>query len=288
MIFISSQWLIAGVHPSKPWVEINYPQDKEKLWWDDVWWDNGQLPTPQNYQVTTEEITYMDGDAEVEAYVFKPTKPGKYPAVLFQHGRRGLDDLVLPRVKRLAARGFIVFAPNVYGTYMQPPMPVKHNEIYNQHIAKGIDVLLQRNDISSHKACVVSHTRGGYMTLSALVSYKKQDKVACYVSYYPHWQNPNAPEVEQVYQYASQLNHLKVPTLVFIGEHEQYQRMRPIFFGIDLLKTRGIPAELIVYPGVGRGFDFRSRSRTFADDLATKDANQRTAAFINKYLNIKK
>jgi carboxymethylenebutenolidase len=52
-------------------------------------------------------------------------KPGKYPAVLFQHGRRGLDDLVLPRIKRLAARGFIVLAPDVYGTYMQPPMPIQ-------------------------------------------------------------------------------------------------------------------------------------------------------------------
>ncbi len=275
----------AGVHPTKPWIEINYPQDQDKLWWDDAWWQQGQLPTPQNYQVTTEEITYNDDGVTVEGYVFKPTKPGKYPAVLFQHGRRGLDDLVLPRIKRLAARGFIVLAPDVYGTYMQPPMPIQHNEIYDKHVAKGIDVLLQRTDISSNKACVVSHTRGGYMTLKALVTHNRQiDKVACYVSYYPHWQNPNAPEVEQVYQYASQLNQLKVPTLVFIGEHEQYQRMRPIFMGIDILKNNGVPAELIVYPGVGRGFDFRMQSRTFADDLATKDANQRTADFISKHL----
>lgn len=102
----------------------------------------------------------------------------------------------------------------------------------------------------------------------------------CVISYYPHWQDPNAPEVEQVYQYASQLNQLKVPTLVFIGEHEQYQRMRPIFMGIDILKNKGVLAELIV----GKGFDFRTQSRTFADDLATKDANQRTVGFIRKHL----
>jgi carboxymethylenebutenolidase len=48
--------------------------------------------------------------------------------------------------------------------------------------------------------------------------------------------------------------------------------------------NNGVPAELIVYPGVGRGFDFRMQSRTFADDLATKDANQRTADFISKHL----
>ncbi|SFV76127.1 hypothetical protein MNB_SUP05-10-952 [hydrothermal vent metagenome] len=40
-----------------------------------------------------------------------------------------------------------------------------------------------------------------------------------------------------------------------------------------------------MYPGIGRGFDFRPvHVRTFADDLATKDANQRTAAFVRKHL----
>lgn len=285
ILLLFSNVTVAGAHPSKPWIEVNYPQDRDKLWWNDAWWNEGQLPTSKNYQVSTKEITYNDDGVSVEALLFKPTKPGKYPAVLFQHGRRGLDDLVLPRVKRLAARGFVVLAPDVYGTYMQPSMPVEHNKIYDKHVAKGIDALLQRTDISSDKICIVSHTRGGYMTLKALVTHNQQDKVACYVSYYPHWQDPNAPEVEQVYQVASQINQLKVPTLVFVGEHEQYQRMRPIFFGVDILKNNGVSVELIVYPGVGRGFDFRAQSRTFADDLAAKDANQRTAVFIEQHLN---
>jgi len=109
--------------------------------------------------------------------------------------------------------------------------------------------------------------------------------VACYVSYYPHWQDPNAPEVMQIYQYANEINELNVPTLIFLGENDQYQRIRPIMAGIDVLKDRGIDAELIIYPGVGRGFDFRpAHVRTFADDLATKDSNQRAAAFIRENL----
>ena len=43
---------------------------------------------------------------------------------------------------------------------------------------------------------------------------------------------------------------------------------------------------MIVYTGVGRGFDFRAENvRTFADDLAAKNAVQRTADFMNKHLN---
>ncbi|RUM79515.1 MAG: dienelactone hydrolase [Candidatus Thioglobus sp.] len=285
VLLLISTFVLAVPHPSKPWVEINYPQDKEKRWWDDAWWKEGQLPVPQNHKVSMESVTYMDGDVEVEAYLFKPTKPGKYLPVLFQHGRRGLDSWTLPRIKRLAARGFIVLAPDMFGTYMESNYPIEHKYIYDEHVAKGIDTLLQRTDILGDRACAVSHTRGGYMTLRALVKHKKQDQVACYVSYYPHWQDPNAAEAKQIYQYAPELNDLNVPTLVFIGEHDQYQRIRPIMAGIDTLKENNVDAELIIYPGIGRGFDFRPvHVRTFADDLATKDANQRTAAFIRQHL----
>jgi len=42
----------------------------------------------------------------------------------------------------------------------------------------------------------------------------------------------------------------------------------------------------IIYPGIGRGFDFRPPNiRTFADDLATKDSVQRTADFMRQHLS---
>ena len=78
---------------------------------------------------------------------------------------------------------------------------------------------------------------------------------------------------------------MQVPVLAFMGEHEQYQRLRPIMEGINELKRQQRDPQLIVYPGVGRGFDFRPPSvRTFADDLATKDALRRTELFIRRHL----
>lgn len=92
----------------------------------------------------------------------------------------------------------------------------------------------------------------------------------------------------QIYRYAPEADELRVPALIFFGEHEQYQRHRPIMDVYDSLRKKGRAVRLIVYPGVGRGFDFRPRHvRTFADDLAAKDAMQRTAAFIHKHLQIR-
>lgn len=270
----------------EPWVKIDYPQDKEKTWWDDSWWEEGRLQVPSNYDVVMEKIEYQNGDTDVPAYIFRPKKPGKYLPVLFQHGRRGLDDLTLLVPRRLAARGFVVLAPDVFSAHFIEKYPLTHDYDVETDVAKGIDVLLQRKDIIGNKTCVVSHTRGGYMTLKALVKYKKQEKeVACYASFYPHWQDPNLSEPYQVYRYATEINDLKVPVMVFIGEHDQYQRVRSIMEGIKTLKEKGRDATLIVYPGVGRGFDFRPpRVRTFADDLATKDALQRTENFIRTHL----
>ncbi len=271
----------------EPWNTTNYPQDSEKNWWNDDWWENGKIESPNNYDVVMEKLEYRNGDTEVPAYLFRPKQAGKFPAVLFQHGRRGLDELTLGMPRRLAARGFVVLAPDVLSARFIEKYPMEHDYDTETDVARGIEVLLERDDVSTEKACVVSHTRGGYTTLKALVTHKKQDKeVACYVSSYPHWQDPNLPEPYQVYRYTTEINELKVPVLVFFGEHDQYQRIRPVLEGIETLKEKGRNPTLIIYPGVGRGFDFRPpHVRTFADDLATKDALQRTARFIHRYLD---
>lgn len=232
------------------------------------------------------QITYESGDAEIPAYLFRPKEPGSYLPVLFQHGRRGLDDLTLLAPKRLAARGFVVLAPDVWSGRFFDPYPMGHDPISDSDVARGIDALLEQPGIIGDKTCTVSHTRGGYMTLRALVTHKKQEEqVSCYVSFYPHWQDPNKPEPMQIYQYAPEVDDLRVPVLVFLGEHDQYQRLRPIMEGINTLDKKGRKPRLIVYPGVGRGFDFRPpHVRTFADDLATKDAIRRTELFIRKHL----
>ncbi len=281
--FIPAQ-LVYAIH--QPWTKTEFPQDKEKLWWNDDWWENGKIEQPTNYDVVMTEITYKSGDSDIPAYVFRPKKPGKYLPVLFQHGRRGLDDLTLLVPRRLAARGFVVLAPDIWSGRFINPYPFNHDYEVEKDVARGIDTLLKLPNIIGNKACTVAHTRGGYMTLKALVTYKRQiKKVSCYVAYYPHWQDPNESEPLQVYQYAPEIEDLKVPALIFFGEHEQYQRFRPILAGVETLKEKGRKPQLIIYPGVGRGFDFRPpRIRTLADDMATKDSLQRTEKFIRKHL----
>ena len=255
-------------------------------WWSNAWWNDGKIEVPTNYDVETNWVEYTNNDIDVPAMVVRPRKKGKYPAVLFQHGRRGLDDLVQRHARRLAARGFVVLAPDIYKAHFIGTHPIEHDYELEKDVNKAVDVLLARKDISTNKACLYSHTRGGYYTLKVATTFKRQKKdIACYVSYYPHLQDPNAPEPAQVYGYAPEVEQLDIPVLIFIGEEDQYQRMRVAQTSIKVLQDRGKDARLIIYPGVGRGFDFRPENvRTFADDLASKDAIQRATVFIQKHL----
>ncbi|MDQ2092331.1 dienelactone hydrolase family protein [Marimonas arenosa] len=267
---------------------VNSRPIAEKFWWSDDWYDRGVIEVPDNFAVTETRVSYTnpaDG-TEVPAILYRPEGDGPFPGVLFQHGRRGLDVYVQRLARRMAARGFLVLAPDVYEARFIEVFPLEHDPATEGDVDAGVDFLLSHPDLKGDRICLYSHTRGGYYTLRVAVEFARQNTdVACYVSFYPHWQDPNAVEPLQVYRYHSDLDRLEIPTMVFIGEYEQYQRRRSIETAVRFMKEAGRDVRLIVYPGVGRGFDFRPPNvRTFADDLATRDATLRTAAFLKRHL----
>ena len=257
----------------------------EKFWLSSAWYEQGIVENVENHDVIAREVTYVNPSdrTEVTALLLRPKRPGRYPGVLLAHGRRGFDPLV---AHRLAARGLVVMLPNLYAARFIEDFPVAHLTATEGDFDAGVDTLLKQVGVSTSKICVMGLSRGGYYALRSAVSFARQDRhVACYVGYYPHWQDPAAPEPDQVYRYAADIDRLRIPTLVFIGELEQYQRRRTIETGVLAMKAKQRDVRLIVYPAVGRGFDFRPPEvSTFADYLAAKDANQRTAAFIALHL----
>lgn len=283
LLALAAPWAAA----QSPWGTPAFPQDADKWWWDKAWWERGQVPSAANHAVVERKASYRSGEVEVPVTIFRPDAgAGRFKVIVFLHGRRGIDEFTRLVPLRLAARGFVVVAPDLYSGRFIEPFPVPHDYMLEDDAARAIDFALALPEAKGQgRTCVVSHTRGGYYALKALVAKERQPRVACYVSYYPHWQDPNAGEVAQVYQFAPEVERLSVPVLVFLGEHEQYQRARSILAGIDALRAKGRDARVLVYPGVGRGFDFRAPNvRTFADDLATQDSLRRAAEFIGRHL----
>lgn len=261
--------------------------DDAKWWWDDGWWEDGVLYADvENHEVVIERLEYASDEISVPAMVARPADGERYPAILWSHGRRGLDHLAELHVKRLAARGFVVLAPDMYTGRFIESHPLDHDYALEGDLNRGLDALLARDDIVGERACLVSITRGGYKTLKVAVSFERQvEDAACWAGYYPHVQDPNLGEPHQVYRYASEFNELEIPVMILIGDEEQYQRHRTAMMAADGLRSRGGDVTVVEYPGVGRGFDFRNgTTRTFADDLAARDAMIRVARFAKRHL----
>jgi carboxymethylenebutenolidase len=260
--------------------------DDRHDWLDAAWWSDGRLPVPPNHAVRSFTESLATGEADIPIYIARPDAEGDFPGVIFVHGRRGVDPLAQAHVRRLAARGFVVYAPDLYMGRFIEAMPIEHDYALEGDLNDVLDHVLAEGMHAGDRVCMYSHTRGGYTALKVAVTFDRQaDALACYVSYYPHMQDPNAPEPMQVYRYATEADALRIPALIFVGEHEQYQRKRGIDTAVASMQGNGLPVQLVTYPGVGRGFDFRAPPvRTFADDLATRDAIMRATVFMNRHL----
>ena len=235
----------------------------------------------QAVEVEGRSVEYRSGDVDVPAFLAAPKAPGPHPAVLFVHGRSGWNDRLEAHVLRLAAHGFIVLAPDYHTGRMIAENPIEHDPATEKDVELGLDFLKTVPRARADRVGVVGISRGGYhMALLAV----RRPEVAGVVGYYPHLASPNAPEPVQVYRYMPEVEQIRVPALLMVGDQDHQLRREMVVRVGERLRELGRQVEVVVYPGAQRAFDFRRNGRTLGDDLAREDALRRTAAFLHRIL----
>lgn len=231
--------------------------------------------------LTVRAVEYKSDDIEIPAILAMPRAGGPHPGVLFVHGRSGWHDRLQAEALRLAGRGFVVLAPDYHTGRFIPENPIGHDPATEKDVERGIDYLTSAPGVRAGRIGIVGISRGGYH--AALLGVRRAE-VGAIVGYYPHLQNPNAPEPDQVYRYMPEVEQWRVPALLVVGEKEHQLRRELVIRVADRLQQRGIDVELVVYPGAQRAFDFRRNDRTLGDDLARADALERTVRFLSRVL----
>ncbi len=156
-----------------------------------------------------------------------------------------------------------------------------HDPETEQDVALGIDFLKTVPNVRAERIGVVGISRGGY---HALLLATRRPEVACIATYYGHFQNPNAGEPDQVFRYAPEVDQLKVPVLLIIGENDfEVRRLVNARTYYRLLEL-GRPVEMAVYPLARRAFDFR-QDQTEEERLTTRDARERVGRFLKRCLS---
>lgn len=233
--------------------------------------------------VTLQASSVRVGDVVVPIEIARPAGAGPFPGVLYIHARRGFEDPDRQHLRTLAAQGFLVLAPDWQTGRMIERWPVRHTEETEQDVEAALNALLARNDICKGPVGIVGISRGPYYAIR--LAARRPADVAAIVSYYGHFQNPNAPEPEQLFSIAPEVGQIRAPVLMLIGDADFESRRIVNGRAFYALLGRGVPVELQMYPMARRAFDFRLDA-TPEERIATRHARNRAREWLIRHMNL--
>ncbi len=230
-----------------------------------------------------ESYNVSAGKYDVPVEVAKPAGSGPHPPVLYIHARRGFEDEDRSHMRELAAQGFLVLAPDWQKANMIERWPDRHYPESEDDVEAGLNALLARKDVCKGPVGVVGISRGPYFALR--LAAKRPQDIAAIVSYYGHFQNPNAPEPQQLFSVAPEVAQIRAPVLMLIGDADFELRRIVNGRAFYSMWERGVPVELQMYPMARRAFDFR-RDATPEEKIATRHARQRAREWLVRHMKL--
>ena len=224
---------------------------------------------------------------EVKGWVYKPSGPGPFRAIVLAHSCAGTNTHTDIWGKLLVSWGYLVLAPDSFGprgtkAVCTTPGVVTPNMRISD-IAGALDHLAARTDIVQGKIGLIGHSHGGSTVIRAAQKSfgLAQRGLAGGVAYYPGCN----PQLD---------TGIDVPVLLLAGDKDDWtsaERCRRMVSGLE----RTSLVEAVYYPNAYHSFDSRAADRTVPgsggkmhrlayDPAAAPDAEARTKAFFEKIL----
>jgi carboxymethylenebutenolidase len=230
-----------------------------------------------------EKSTIRAGSVDVPIEVARPVGRGPFPPVLYIHAKRGFDEEDRAHMRTLATQGFLVLAPDWQLGNMVERWPNRHVPETEDDVEAALDALLARGDVCKGPVGIVGLSRGPYFAIR--LAAKRPADVAAIVSYYGHFQDPNAPEPLQLFSFAPEVARIQAPVLMLIGDADFELRRMVNGRAFYALLERGVPVELQMYPMARRAFDFR-RDATPEEKIAARHARSRARDWLVRHMQL--
>lgn len=223
----------------------------------------------------TEYVKYPGVPNEMTAYIARPQKAGRYPAVIVIHENRGLNTHIEDVARRVAHAGYLAIAPNALSALGKTPAnedearqwfgEIKPEDAL-QNFKNAAVYLDTRNDYNGKLGCV-GFCWGGAMANNLAV---QLPGLRAAVAFYGR--QPATADVSKI-KGAVQLHYAGLDERVNAGMAE-YE---------TALKTAGVPYEQYLYEGAQHAFHNDTSAARY-NEAAAKLAWQRTLDFFNKHL----
>jgi carboxymethylenebutenolidase len=198
--------------------------------------------------VMSKEITLKAGGEEFKAFVAMPDGPGPYPGLVVIQEWWGLNDWIKECANRLAAKGFIAIAPDLYHGKVTDDPKVASQLIKGlpkdramADLKATIDALVAMKNVKKDNIGSIGWCMGGMYSLQAALNDDRiKSCVMCYGS---------------VVTDADKLKTLNAKVLGVFGEDDKGIKAADVRTFEGALKSAGKSVEKInIYQGAGHGF----------------------------------
>ncbi len=226
----------------------------------------GTLAATRAADITPQELTVQSSDYPVPIKLFPGQRDGRRPAVIILHGRQGIDRFAAAYTRyaeAVAAKGIDAVLVSYYDATDTAPMNAADQESRQRYFAQRRSIWARRvRDVItwtterrefSGSVGLLGFSNGGFLAVATAAA---DPRINALVVFYAG--------IASGYETGS----IRLPPLLAL--HGDADRNVPLSSGqalVDKAKALGAPAELIVYPEAGHGFDF---------DLSRNDARDAT------------
>jgi carboxymethylenebutenolidase len=223
----------------------------------------------------TEFTTYPAETGEMKAFLAKPAKGKKFPAVIVIHENRGLVPHIRDVARRMAEEGFLSLAPDALSPVGGTPEDVSNvGELFakldnKQTINNFVAAVkyLKTHPNSNGKVGCTGFCWGGGMTNQVAVNAPDLDAAVPY-----YGMQPKPEDVEKI----------KAPIMAhYAGNDERINAGIPAFE--EALKKNNKEYQIFTYPGAGHAFNNDSNPQRYNEEAA-KLAWGRTVSFFKEKL----
>jgi len=225
--------------------------------------------------VTAEFIKYPASTGDMRAYLARPAKGKKFPAVIVIHENRGLVPHIQDVTRRMASEGFLALAPDALSPVGGTPEDISNvGELFKQldgeqttrNFVAAVRYL-ETHPNSTGKVGCTGFCWGGAMTNQVAVNSPDLDAAIPY-----YGRQPSAEDVVKI----------KAPVMAHYAENDAGINAGIAAFE-EALKKNNKEYQIFTYPGTGHGFNNDTNASRYNEEAA-KLAWQRTVNFLKEKL----
>ena len=240
--------------------------------------DNESMPVkkaPKTPALVTEFITYPAATGEMRAFMARPKKGKKFPAVIVIHENRGLVPHIRDVTRRMAAEGFLALAPDALSPVGGTPEDITNvgelfKKLNSDETTKNFVAAvkyLKTNPKSTGNVGCTGFCWGGAMTNNVAVNSPDLNAAV------PYYGRTPAPE---------DVEKIKAPIMAhYAGNDQGINAGIPAFE--EALKKYNKEYRIFMYEGASHAFNNDSNKERY-NEQAAKLAWERTIQFFKEKL----